>query len=73
MADEGLDGRARDEDGRIRAKSGAAKMGHLAKTYPELDVFTPDATLTGIKTKYGLDSLEEVRQLARQKRAQQNR
>jgi hypothetical protein len=68
MADQGLDGRARDEDGRTRAKSGASKMGNLAKKYPELGEFTPGATLTGIKNRYRLDSLKEVRELGKQKR-----
>jgi hypothetical protein len=67
MAGQGLDGRARDEDGRTRAKSGASKMGNLAKKYPELEAFTPDATLTGVKRRHGLDTLEEVRELGRHK------
>jgi hypothetical protein len=68
MAGEGLDGRGRDENGRTRAKNGAAKMGNLAKTYPELKAFTPSATLTGVKDRYGLDSLKQVRELGKLKR-----
>ena len=67
MPERGLDGRARDADGRIREKSGATKISTLTKTYPELRVFSQDATLTGIKTRHGVDSLDEVRQLAQQK------
>ena len=63
----GLDGRAEDSNGRIREKNGAAKMGNLAKEYEELKVFTPSATLTGVKHRYGLESLDQVRKLGRQK------
>lgn len=63
----GLDGRARDEDGRIREKSGATKMGTLGEKYPEMKVFDPDATLTGIRNRYGVESIDEVRELARKK------
>ncbi len=56
-----------DPDGQIRASSGATMMRILAETYPELRVFTPDATLTEIKTRYGLNSFEEVRDLGRQR------
>jgi hypothetical protein len=65
----GLDDRARDDDGRIREKSGATKMGTLAKTYPEMRVFDPDATLSGIRSRYGVESIDEVRELARTKLA----
>lgn len=61
----GLDGRDRDGDGRIREKSGATKMGTLAKTYPEMSVFDPEATLSGIRRHYGIESIDEVRDLAR--------
>jgi len=43
----------------------------LAETYPELGAFTPDATLTEIKTRYGLNRFEEVRELGR-RRQQRN-
>jgi hypothetical protein len=65
----GLDGRARDEDGRIREKSGASKIKNLTPKYPELDVFSPEATLTGIRRRYGVESLDEIRRLAREKRS----
>ncbi len=66
----GLDGRARDEDGRIREKSGATKIKNLIPKYPELEVFSPEATLTGIRRRHGVESLDEVRQLAREKQSQ---
>jgi hypothetical protein len=67
MAKRGLDGRSQDQDGRIREKSGASKMGNLANEYPELKAFTPDATLSGIRNRYGVQSLDEVRALGREK------
>jgi len=73
MPERGLDGRARDENGRIREKSGATKISTLTKTYPELRVFSQQATLTGIKTRHGVDSLDEVRKLAQQKLRQSSR
>jgi hypothetical protein len=38
-------------------KKAASKMGNLANEYPELKAFTPDATLSGIKNRYGVQSL----------------
>jgi hypothetical protein len=69
VGERGLDDRERDESGRIRVKSGAAKMGNLAKKYPELKVFSPNATLSGIRKRYGVESIEEARKLAREKLA----
>jgi hypothetical protein len=62
-----LDNRALNNDGHIRATSGTTRMRILAETYPELGAFTPDATLTEIKTRYGLDSFEQVRELGRRR------
>jgi hypothetical protein len=67
MSERGLDNRAVNEDRRIREKNGSTKMGNLTKTYPELRAFSPDATLTGIRKRYGVTSIEEVRQLAARK------
>lgn len=67
MSERGLDGRAIDQNKRIREKSGATKMRTLAKTYPELRVFSPDATLTGIRRRHGVTSIAELRQLAAKK------
>jgi hypothetical protein len=63
----GLDGRSQDDDGRIRAKSGATKMKTLAEEYPECRAFTPEATLGGIRTRYGVTSVDEVRALGARK------
>jgi hypothetical protein len=68
---DGLDGRSRDDDGRIREKSGAARMGNLAEKYPEMRVFDPNATLSGIRSRYGVESIDEVRELVRKKLANQ--
>jgi hypothetical protein len=67
MPERGLDNRAVNEDGRIREKNGSAKMGNLAKTYPELQAFSPEATLTGTRNRYGVTSISEVRRLAARK------
>jgi hypothetical protein len=64
---DGLDGRERDKDGRIRAKSGAAKIKNLVDDYPELKVFSPEATLSGLRQRHGVESLDELRKLAREK------
>jgi hypothetical protein len=71
-AKQGLDGRARDQSGRIREKSGATKMSTLAQQYPEMKAFTPDATLSGIRARYGVQSIDEVRALGAQKLREQN-
>jgi hypothetical protein len=66
---DGLDDRARDKDGRIREKSGASKIRNLLPKYPELRVFSPDATLSGIRQRHGVESLDEIRKLAREKQS----
>jgi hypothetical protein len=48
--------------------TGTSLMGVLARTYPELSTLTADATLTEIKTLYGLDTFEQVCELARDRR-----
>lgn len=63
----GLDGRAQDKDGEIREKSGATKIKTLIPKYPELNVFSPEATLTGIRRRHGVKSIAEIRELARKK------
>jgi len=52
-----------------RTPLAASRMRTLAETYPELRTFTPDATLYEIKVRFGLGSLEEVRELARRRLA----
>jgi hypothetical protein len=39
----------------------------LARAHPELRTFTPDATLTEIKSRYGLGSFGDVRTLGRRR------
>ena len=58
-----------------RQRAGAACMGStmmhvLARAHPELAAFTPDATLTEIKVKYGLSSFEDVLALGRRRLAE---
>jgi len=67
MPKQGLDNRAVNDDSRIREKNGAAEIRNLTKTYPELRVFSPEATLTGIRKRYDVTSIAEVRRLATKK------
>ena len=69
MKEPGLDDRERIESGRIHGKSGASKMGNLAEKYPEMKVFDPNATLSGIRRRYGVESIAEVSELARRRPA----
>ena len=71
MTETSLDDRYRETDSRVQGKSGASRMGVLAESYPELAAFTPDATLREIKTRYGLNTFEQVLELGR--RRQQRR
>jgi hypothetical protein len=57
-----------DSDRRVRPNMGATLMSALAAEYPELASFTPDATLSEIKTRYGLANLDQVRELGRRRR-----
>ena len=41
----------------------------FAATYPELRAFTPDATLYEIKSRFGLNSREDVRELTKRRLA----
>ena len=66
MAKRGLDNRAENKNGRIREKNGAAKGKNLEGDYPVLGkLFGPEKTLTDIKRKYKVDSLDEVLKVAR--------
>jgi len=66
MAKRGLDNRAENKNGRIREKNGAAKVKNLEGDYPVLGkLFGPEKTLTDIKRKYKVDSLDEVLKVAR--------
>jgi len=59
----GLDGRSRDEDGRIRAKNGATRVGTLRQIYG--DGFAPgvrsDMKLDTYLDRSGFDSLSQAR------------
>jgi hypothetical protein len=62
----GLDNRAGNKNGRIREKNGAAKVKNLEGDYPVLgELFGPEQTLTSIKHKYKVESLDEVLKAAR--------
>jgi hypothetical protein len=56
----GLDGRHRNEDGRIERKRGDTKIENLKDTYPELERFPDDATLGEIRDRYNVDSLDAL-------------
>lgn len=60
MAD-GLDGRHRDQDGRISEKHGNTKMKNLKPDYPEFKNFRNEDTLGEVKERYGADSLDDLR------------
>ncbi len=48
----GLDGRHRNEDGRIEKNRGDTKIGNLKGQYPELKDFPDDATLGELRDEY---------------------
>ena len=56
----GLDGRHRNEDGRIERKRGDTKIENLKDQYPELKSFPDNATLEEIRTQYNVDSLDAL-------------
>ena len=56
----GLDGRHRNDDGRIERKRGDTKIENLKDQYPELRVFPDNATLGEIRTQYNVDSLDAL-------------
>jgi hypothetical protein len=56
----GLDGRHRNEDGRIERKRGDTKIENLKDQYPELKRFPDDATLGDLRDRYGVDSLDAL-------------
>jgi hypothetical protein len=63
----GLDGRSRDEDGRIRAKRSDTKVSTLAGTYPEFRGLPPNKTLGDIERQLGTDSLDQTRRALRER------
>jgi len=56
----GLDGRHRNEDGRIEKKRGDSKVGNLKDQYPELKNFPDDATLRELRDRFNVDSLDAL-------------
>jgi hypothetical protein len=67
MTPTGSEHRVHDIDGATRATGGTTRMRVLAESYPELAAFTPDATLTEIKIRYGLNSFDQVLEFGRRK------
>jgi hypothetical protein len=61
----GLDGRHRNEDGRIEKKRGDTKIGHLKALYPALAGFPDDATLGELRDRYHVDSLDGLLRVLR--------
>ncbi len=55
---EGLDGRHRNQNGRIEAKHGNTKIKNLKDDYPELKNFRNEDTLGEVRDRYGVDSLD---------------
>jgi hypothetical protein len=62
MKEPGLDGRHRDEDGRIDQKHGNTLNKHLPVPIPQ---FPPDTTLQRMRDKTGKTSIEDVREAAK--------
>jgi hypothetical protein len=56
----GLDGRHRNEDGRIERKRGDTKIENLKDQYSELKSFPDNTTLEEIRTQYNVDSLDAL-------------
>jgi hypothetical protein len=62
---QGLDGRSRDADGRIRAKRSDTKASTLAETYPEFRSLPPSATLGDLERQLGTEGLDQTRRALR--------
>ncbi len=58
----GLDGRHRNEDGRIEKKRGDTKIRNLKVRYPALKSFPDDVTLGELRDRYHVDSLDALLQ-----------
>lgn len=56
----GLNGRHRDQDGRIERKHGNTKIKNLKDDYPELKNFRNEDTLSDLRDRYGVDSLDAL-------------
>jgi hypothetical protein len=56
----GLDGRHRDESGRIEKKHGNTKIKNLKGEYPELKNFRNEDTLGKVLGRQGVESLDAL-------------
>jgi hypothetical protein len=56
----GLDGRHRDENGRIDKKHGNTKIKNLKGEYPELKNFRNEDTLGKVLGRQGVESLDAL-------------
>lgn len=56
----GLDGRHRNEDGRIERKRGDTKMKNLKVQHPELRVFSDNSSLGEIRIQHKVESLDAL-------------
>lgn len=63
----GLDGRHRNEDGRIERKRSDTKMKNLKGQHPELRTFSDNATLGEIRIQHNVDSLDALLRALRKK------
>jgi hypothetical protein len=57
---EGLDGRHRDENGRIEKKHGNTRIKNLKGEYPELKNFRNEDTLGKVLGRHGVESLDAL-------------
>jgi hypothetical protein len=64
---DGLDGRHRNQDGRIERKHGNTKIKNLKTEYPELKNFNNEDTLGEVRDRYGADSLDDLLRKLRNK------
>ena len=65
MKEPGLDDRHRDEDGQISKKRSDALNKNLSQPIPE---FSPRATVGGMRKETGKESLEEIREAAKDRK-----
>ena len=56
----GLEGRHRDENGRIEKKHGNIKIKNLKGEYPELKNFRNEDTLGKVLGRHGVESLDAL-------------
>jgi hypothetical protein len=66
MDEPGLDGRHRDDDGRIQQKRGDTLNKNLSQPIPE---FSPNAKLGTMRRETGQTSIQEVRKAAKNRRS----